>query len=223
MDTQDIVLAICNAPSLGSWTRNPAGGSDYWNGNDPSIRTVINSIPASWQRVATALHSKDAEGKVAWIEIRRQRGPKGKMRRQEGAMREIVVKVTPRAECNEYVDKQYAENETLQAMDTQRDQGFFPLLGPLERPQLYGPWKPKVKQIVGPTSIPGCRESSLPKAPGTWPYKQCSMVPEPKPRLDLKYKQYQLDEFCCDPERVQRRKYTPSDSRSRALSKARQC
>ncbi|KAH0361631.1 hypothetical protein KCU65_g8633, partial [Aureobasidium melanogenum] len=189
MDTHDIVLRIRNAPSLDLWTRNPAGGSDYWNGDE---RNIINSIPSSWQRAATALHSEDTEGKVAWIEIR--------------------------AEFDKHVNEQYAENETLQFMDPQRD--VFRLLGPLERPQLLGPWKPEVKQIVQPTSIPSCRESSDQKTPDTWPYKQYSMIPEPKPRLDIKYKQYQLDEFYCDPERIQRRNHTPFNPASRELSKA---
>lgn len=109
-----------------------------------------------------------------------------------------MVKVTLRAEFDEYVERQYAENEALQAMDHHRDQGLFPLLGPLERPKPYGPWKPEIKQTIRPTSIPSDRD------------KQCFMIPEPKPRLDLKYKQYGLDEFYCDPERIQRRKYTPT-------------
>lgn len=151
------------------------------------------------------------EGKVAWIEICRWGGVRSKMRRQEEAFREIVVKVTSRAEFDEYVDRQYAEDEALQAMDPRRDQGLFPLLDPLERPNPYGRWKPEIKQVERPTSIPCCRKSLLPKTPGTWPHKQCSMISEPKPRLDLKYKQYQLDEFYCDPERAQRRKHTPSN------------
>ncbi|KAG9527208.1 hypothetical protein KCU93_g5368, partial [Aureobasidium melanogenum] len=122
MDTHDILLAIRNAPSLGMWVKNPAGGSDYQNGDDSSIRTVVNSIPASWQRVAATKYSKDAERKVVWIEIRRQGGPKGKMRWFEGAMREVVVKVTSRAAFDEYVNQQYAGSALLQAKDPNRDQ-----------------------------------------------------------------------------------------------------
>lgn len=83
MDTHEIVLALRNTPSLSLWMENPTGGSDYWNGDRPRIRTVINGIPTSWQRVATTMKSKDAGGKVAWIEIHHQGGAKGKMRPQE--------------------------------------------------------------------------------------------------------------------------------------------